>query len=129
LLPALAALKPPLLSGLVTPRLRGRLMPGLQGSHRWRINALLKGADMIRKTLGVVVLAGLAVLAASQWADTKRFLKIKQLSLQQGHPGNVPAQGRKVYPQRPGTGEADGTGDFDSASRGGPARAGTTRQM
>jgi hypothetical protein len=77
---------------------------------------------MIRKTLGVLVPAGLMLLAASQWTDIRRFLKIKQLSLQQGHPENVPAQGRKAYPQLPGTGEADGTGDFDSASRGGPTR-------
>jgi hypothetical protein len=30
-----------------------------------------------------------------------------------------PAEGRKAYPQRPGTGEPDGTGEFDSARRGG----------
>ena len=44
-------------------------------------------------------------------------------SLGGGHPGNVPAEGSTVYPQDAGHGAADGTGDFDSASRGGPAAA------
>jgi hypothetical protein len=79
---------------------------------------------MVRKALRLVLPAGAALLAASQWTDIKRYLKIKQLSGGQGHPENVPAAGRKVYPQTPGSGAADGTGDFDSASRGGPARAG-----
>ena len=79
---------------------------------------------MVRKALPLVVAAGVALLAASQWADIKRYLKIKQLSVRQGHPENVPAAGRKAYPQTPGGGAADGTGDFDSASRGGPADAG-----
>jgi len=79
---------------------------------------------MVRKALPLVVATGVALLAASQWADIKRYLKIKQLSVRQGHPENVPAAGRKAYPQTPGGGAADGTGDFDSASRGGPAHAG-----
>jgi hypothetical protein len=79
---------------------------------------------MVRKALRLVVLAGAALLAASQWTDIKRYLQIKQLSMQQGHPENVPAAGRKAYPQSSGSGAADGTGDFDSASRGGPAHAG-----
>jgi hypothetical protein len=77
---------------------------------------------MALKALRLLVPAGAALLVASQWADIRRYLKIKQLSA--GHPGNVPASGRKAYPQRSGGGAADGTGDFDSASRGGPARAG-----
>jgi hypothetical protein len=77
---------------------------------------------MARKILRVLVPAGVALLVASQWADIKRYFKIKQLSVQQGHPENVPAHGRTAYPQIPGSGSADGTGDFDSASRGGPAR-------
>ena len=48
-------------------------------------------------------------------------LKIRQLSQGHGRPQNVPLKGTKAYPQRPGDGEQDGTGDFDSASRGGSA--------
>ena len=79
---------------------------------------------MVRKALRLLVPVGAALLVASQWADIKRYLKIKQLSGGQGHPENVPAAGRKAYPQIPGSGAADGTGDFDSASRGGPAHVG-----
>jgi hypothetical protein len=76
---------------------------------------------MVRKALRLVVPVGMVLLAASQWADIRRYFKIKQLSVREGHPENVPAAGRKAYPQSPGSGVADGTGDFDSASRGGPA--------
>jgi hypothetical protein len=76
---------------------------------------------MVRKALGVLVPVGLALLVVAGWDDISRFLKIKRLDLQGGHPEIVPAEGRKAYPQRPGDGVADGTGDFDSASRGGPA--------
>ena len=78
---------------------------------------------MIRKALPILVSAGVALLIASQWSDIKRYMRIKQLSMGQGHPENVPAEGRKVYPQRPGDGATDGTGDFASASRGGPVWA------
>jgi hypothetical protein len=54
-------------------------------------------------------------------SDIVRYVKIKRLSQGEGHPEYVPVQGSKAYPQRPGKGAADGTGDFDSASRGGPA--------
>jgi hypothetical protein len=79
---------------------------------------------MARKALRVLVPAAVILLVASQWTDIKRYLKIKQLSVRQGHPENVPASGRAMYPQIPGGGATDGTGDFDSASRGGPAHAG-----
>ena len=79
---------------------------------------------MIRKALPILVSAGVTLLLTSQWSDIKRYVRIKQLSRGQGHPENVPAEGRKAYPQRPGGGAADGTGDFGSASRGGPALAG-----
>lgn len=80
---------------------------------------------MARKALRVLIPAGsVTLLVASQWTDIKRYLKIKQLSARQGHPENVPARGRAVYPQIPGSGSADGRGDFDSASRGGPAHVG-----
>ena len=38
-----------------------------------------------------------------------------------GNPQVVPAAGQHAYPNHPGDGALDGTGDFDSASRGGPA--------
>lgn len=79
---------------------------------------------MIRKTLPVLVSAGVILLLANQWSDIKRYARIKQLSMGQGHPENVPAEGRKVYPQHTGDGAADGTGDFGSASRGGPVPGG-----
>jgi hypothetical protein len=74
---------------------------------------------MARKALRLLVLAAAALLVASQWTDLKRYIKIKW-----DRPQDVPASGRKAYPQNPGGGAADGTGDFDSASRGGPAHAG-----
>jgi hypothetical protein len=76
---------------------------------------------MIRKALPVLAFAGVTLLVASQWSDIRRYLKIKQLSTGQGHPENVPAEGRAAYPQSQGDGAADGIGDFNSASRGGPA--------
>jgi len=79
---------------------------------------------MTLKALRVLVSAGATLLIASQWADIRRYLKIKRLSAGRGHPENVPASGRKAYPQRPGSGAPDGTGEFDSASRGGPAHVG-----
>ena len=79
---------------------------------------------MIRKALPVLVFAGVTLLLASQWSDIKRYVRIKQLSMGRGHPENVPAEGRKAYPQRPGDGATDGTGDFGSASRGGPVPVG-----
>ena len=79
---------------------------------------------MARTAWRLLVPAAVTLLVASQWADIRRFLKIRQLSGRQGHPENVPASGRKAYPQSPDGAAADGTGDFDSASRGGPARAG-----
>ena len=70
------------------------------------------------------LLAGSAVAAvALGWRDIARFLKIGQMSLGAGHPEVVPAAGKHTYPKHPGGGAADGTGDFDSASRGGPASA------
>jgi hypothetical protein len=64
--------------------------------------------------------AAAGLLIAGQWPDIQRYVKIRQLSTDDGHPGNVPAGGRIAYPQQ-GHGDADGTGDFDSARRGGPA--------
>jgi hypothetical protein len=67
-------------------------------------------------------LVGVALLVASQRQDIGRYLKIKQMSLGQGHPEYVPAEGTREYPA-PGQGAQDGTGDFDSARRGGPQLA------
>ena len=77
---------------------------------------------MLRKMvlLLVPVTAGAAV-TVNQWPDIRRYIKIKQLSTGSGHPENVPVGGGTAYPQHPGEGDADGTGDFDSARRGGPA--------
>lgn len=66
----------------------------------------------------MLVAAGLIV--ASQRQDIARYLRIRQMSRGPGHPENVPAGGTHHYPG-PGQGAPDGTGDFDSAARGGPA--------
>ena len=55
--------------------------------------------------------------------DIVRYIKVKPMSRGAGHPEVVPASGSRVYPRRSGKGAADGTGDFESASRAGPARA------
>ena len=73
--------------------------------------------------LRLLIPVGLALLVVSQWPDIRRYFKIKQLSMGQGHPANVPASGRAVYPQDAARAQPDGTGDFDSASRGGPGSA------
>jgi hypothetical protein len=75
---------------------------------------------MVSKGLRFLFPAALALLVASQWQDVVRYLRLKQLSVGQGHPENVPVRGRASYPQRPGSGEADGQGDFDAPRRGGP---------
>lgn len=55
-------------------------------------------------------------------SDIVRYLKIKRISAGRGHPELVPVKGSPAYPRSPGRGAADGTGDFDSASWGGPTR-------
>lgn len=75
---------------------------------------------MMRKAAVVLVpliAAGAAV--AMQWKDISRYLKIERMSFGNGKPENVPATGTKQYPDGPGKGVPDGTGSFDSASRGG----------
>jgi hypothetical protein len=76
---------------------------------------------MIRKSLLALIPAAVGLVIFSQWGDIRRYLKIKQLSQGQGHPENVPVEGVSRYPQHQGDGQPDGTGDFDSASRGGPS--------
>ena len=75
---------------------------------------------MARKALRVLLPASVAVLVASQWREIARFLKISQMSRGDGRPHVVPAGGKHVYTRR--SGAADGTGDFDSESRGGGPR-------
>ena len=76
---------------------------------------------MVRKVLLFTILLAVAGLVAGQRQDIIRYLKIKQMSMGGGHPENVPTAGSRAYAQ-PGEGMPDGTGDFDSAGRGGPAR-------
>jgi hypothetical protein len=95
---------------------------GSDTGHAFASSARKEDA-MVGKGLRFLVPAALALLVAAQWQDIIRYVKISQLSTGQGHPENVPARGRASYPQRPGSGEADGHGDFDSASRGGPRLA------
>ena len=79
---------------------------------------------MIRmKLLRYGAVAAVGWLAWTQRQDIVRYLKIRQMSSGDGHPGNVPASGVHAYPA-PGQGTPDGTGDFASASRGGPAQPG-----
>jgi hypothetical protein len=79
-----------------------------------------KGSEMFRKVLSPIAVLAAAWLVVSQRQDVVRYLKIRQMSMGGGHPGNVPAGGSQAYAP-PGKGAADGTADFDSASRGGPA--------
>jgi uncharacterized protein DUF6893 len=75
---------------------------------------------MIKKTLMAAAAATAGLAIAYGWPDIKRYAKIRQVSAQ--HPELVPAKGRTVYPHSHAGGAPDGTGDFDSASRGGPTR-------
>jgi hypothetical protein len=74
---------------------------------------------MARKALRLLLPATVVILAASQWREIARYLKISQMSRGDGHPQFVPAAGQHSYPDHPGAGAPDGTGDFDSATRGG----------
>jgi hypothetical protein len=78
---------------------------------------------VIRKVLWFSVPAALGALVAFQWQDVLRYAKIKQMSLGKGHPEIVPAGGARAYARDSAHGDPDGTGDFDSARRGGPANA------
>src|SRR6266567_691132 len=88
----------------------GKPLP--EGSERTRGRTA-----MARKALRVLLPASVAVLVASQWREIARYLKISQMSRGDGHPQAVPASGQHGYAK--GSGAADGTGDFDSESRGG----------
>jgi hypothetical protein len=73
---------------------------------------------MARKALSLLLPVSVAVLAASQWREISRYLKLRQMSSGGGHPENVPVEGHHAYPTG-GGGVPDGTGDFDSGARGG----------
>ncbi len=73
---------------------------------------------MARKALLLLPVAA-AALVASQWSEVSRYLKLRQMSSGGGHPENVPVEGSHAYPTNPADGAPDGTGDFDSLSRGG----------
>lgn len=73
---------------------------------------------MASKALRVLLPVSVVVLIAVQWRDLVRYFRIKQMSFGSGHPEVVPAEGGRRYPA-PGGGASDGTGEFDSASRGG----------
>ncbi len=76
---------------------------------------------VVKTALRYLLLASAVALAASQWREMARYLKISQMSWGDGHPELVPAVGQHSYPKHSGAGTPDGTGDFDSAARGGPA--------
>ena len=71
---------------------------------------------MIGRLLKFVAPAALGALAALGFSDIKRFLRIQMIS--SGHPEAVPAEGARSYSDAAHA-VPDGTGDFDSASRGG----------
>ena len=75
---------------------------------------------MIKTISKLLVVAGLGLALAFGWQDIKRFVKIKQISASGSHPERIPVHGRTVYPHNSFDAEPDGTGDFDSARRGGP---------
>ncbi|HEX9064054.1 MAG TPA: hypothetical protein VF843_03040 [Streptosporangiaceae bacterium] len=78
-------------------------------------------AHVIKTTLKLGAVAAVGAALAFGWQDIKRFVQIKQVSASGNHPEKIPVSGRTVYPQHAGEGQRDGTGDFDSASRGGPS--------
>jgi hypothetical protein len=74
---------------------------------------------MARKALSLLLPVSVAVLAASQWRELSRYVKLRQMSSGDGHPEHVPVEGHHSYPKGPGGGVPDVTGDLDSGSRGG----------
>ena len=76
---------------------------------------------MIGKVLKFALPAVLGAAVALQWQDARRYVQIKRIS--SGHPELVPAEGAKSYAQDEAHAAKDGTGDFDSAKRGGPVSA------
>ena len=75
---------------------------------------------MIGKLLKFAAPAVIGALAVLSFPDAKRYVAIRRIS--SGHPEVVPAEGAKAYSDAAHA-APDGTGDFDSASRGGPVHA------
>jgi len=74
----------------------------------------------MKKALALAAGVATAVTIARQWTDITRYVKVRQMSSGTGHPENVPAPGRTSYPATAAAATPEGTGDFDSARRGGP---------
>ncbi|MBV9795831.1 MAG: hypothetical protein JO016_18045 [Actinobacteria bacterium] len=72
---------------------------------------------MIGKLLKFAAPAAIGALAALSFPDAKRYVAIRRIS--SGHPEVVPAEGARAYAQDAAHAAPDGTGDFDSARRGG----------
>ncbi len=73
---------------------------------------------MARKAL-LLLFPAMAAAVWSQWREINRYIKLEQMSSRSGDPHSVPVEGTHAYPS-PGNGASDGTGEFDSGSRGGP---------
>lgn len=82
---------------------------------------------MGRKVLWLLGPAVGAAVVAYGWTDMMRYIRMRQIS--QGHWELVPAEGSVFYPQDASRAEPDGTGEFDSARRGGPAITHTGSSM
>jgi hypothetical protein len=74
---------------------------------------------MAHKALLLLVpVTAAAAAVASQWREISRYVKVSQMSSGAGNPQVVPVHGVQGY-EHPGGGDSDGTGQFDSGSRGG----------
>jgi hypothetical protein len=78
---------------------------------------------VIRKMILVFGSAAVGALVAFSWQDIVRYARMREISLGPGHPEVVPAEGNTAYPQDASHAAQDGTGEFDSARRGGPPHA------
>jgi hypothetical protein len=79
-----------------------------------------RGTARVFKTMIKLLLAAATgMLLAVSWPDIRRYVTIRQASAGT-HPEKIPAHGRIGYPQNHAAGAVDGTGDFESAQRGGP---------
>ncbi len=101
------------------PQTRRAMMT--QGEYRALPGLCERGTQVVKNIIKLIVLAGAGVALALGWPDIIRYVRIQRATIAGGHPEQIPAGGRTVYPQSHAAGALDGTGDFDSASRGGPA--------
>lgn len=92
-----------------------------RGQGRRKESGKQEEVTRMRKTAAVLVPFIAGAVVAMQWKDISRYMKIELMSFGNGKPAIVPASGAQRYPDSPGKGVPDGTGAFDSASRGGPA--------